>query len=239
MKTVKEVSRISGVSVRTLHYYHSIGLLHPTQITDSGYRLYDDAALQRLYCILLFRELEFPLKEIKRILQSEQFDQQAALQKQIEWLKQKRDYLDQVISHACQIQKTGVNAMSFQSLNKAKLQEYEAEAKQRWGDTAAYKEYEQKRKGKELAVDYDLMNLFVQFGQLQQQDPACQSAQELVAALQNHITEHYYTCTNEILNGLGMMYTADERMQQNIDQAGGEGTAAFVQKAIEEYCKKQ
>ena len=65
MKTVKEVSELTGVSIRTLHYYDSIGLLRPTEITESGYRLYDDTALERLQQILLFRELQFPLKEIK------------------------------------------------------------------------------------------------------------------------------------------------------------------------------
>ena len=74
MKTVKEVSRLTGVSIRTLHHYDAIGLLKPTQVTEAGYRLYDDAALQRLQNILLFRELQFPLKEIKAFL-----DREAAL----------------------------------------------------------------------------------------------------------------------------------------------------------------
>ena len=68
MKTVREVSRITGVSVRTLHHYDAIGLLKPAQVTEAGYRLYDDAALGRLQTILLLRELQFPLKEIAKIL---------------------------------------------------------------------------------------------------------------------------------------------------------------------------
>ena len=68
MKTVNEVSKLTGVSVRALHHYDAIGLLKPTQVTDAGYRLYDDTALARLQTILLFRELQFPLKEIKSIL---------------------------------------------------------------------------------------------------------------------------------------------------------------------------
>lgn len=75
MKTVHEVSRISGVSVRTLHHYDAIGLLKPTAVTEAGYRLYDDAALARLQNILLYRELEFPLKEIKAILDHPEFDE--------------------------------------------------------------------------------------------------------------------------------------------------------------------
>ena len=79
MKTVKQVSQVSGVSVRTLHHYDAIGLLKPTRVTEAGYRLYDDAALERLQSILLFRELQFPLKEIGRILDAPGFDRQAAL----------------------------------------------------------------------------------------------------------------------------------------------------------------
>ena len=69
MKTVHEVSKISGVSVRALHHYDAIGLLKPTAVTEAGYRLYDDAAIARLQSILLFRELEFPLKSIKAIIE--------------------------------------------------------------------------------------------------------------------------------------------------------------------------
>ena len=79
MMTIHEVSRLAGVSVRTLHHYDAIGLLLPTALTEAGYRLYDDTALARLQFILLFRELEFPLKDIKRILDDPNFDQSAAL----------------------------------------------------------------------------------------------------------------------------------------------------------------
>lgn len=74
MMTVHEVSKLAGVSIRTLQYYDKIGLLHPTGYTDAGYRLYDDADLERLQQILLFRELEFPLKDIKAIINSPDFD---------------------------------------------------------------------------------------------------------------------------------------------------------------------
>ena len=78
--TIHEVSKLAGVSVRTLHHYDAIGLLPPTALTEAGYRLYDDTALARLQFILLFRELEFPLKDIKRILDDPTFDQSAALE---------------------------------------------------------------------------------------------------------------------------------------------------------------
>ena len=93
MKTVKQVSELTGVSVRTLHHYDEIGLLKPAQVTEAGYRLYDDVSLQRLHAIMLLKELQFPLKEIRNILDSPGFDPMQALQQQIELLElQKADY---------------------------------------------------------------------------------------------------------------------------------------------------
>ena len=86
MLTVHEVSKLTGVSIRTLQYYDEIGLLSPASYTEAGYRLYDDSALERLQQILLFRELEFPLKEIRRIIDAPDFDQARALEQQIELL---------------------------------------------------------------------------------------------------------------------------------------------------------
>ena len=97
MKTVNEVSRLTGVSVRTLHHYDEIGLLKPSSITEAGYRLYDDTALERLQHILLFRELQFPLKDIKKILDSPDFDRNKALEQQIQLLTMKKEHLENLI----------------------------------------------------------------------------------------------------------------------------------------------
>ena len=97
MMTVNEVSKLTGVSARTLHYYDTIGLLKPAQMTESGYRLYDDAALERLQSILLFRELQFPLKEIRNILDSPNFDRNKALDQQITLLRMKKEHIENLI----------------------------------------------------------------------------------------------------------------------------------------------
>ena len=94
MKTVKEVSKLAGVSVRTLHYYDTIGLLKPTEVTGAGYRLYDDTALERLCQILLFRELEFPLRVIKQIMDNPGYDKGKALEQQIELLTFKKEHIE-------------------------------------------------------------------------------------------------------------------------------------------------
>ena len=241
MKTVKEVSSLTGVSVRTLHHYDAIGLLKPTEVTDAGYRLYDDDALARLQTILLFRELQFPLKEIKGMLDAEFFDPLAALSDQIRLLELRREHLDRLISHARQIQKTGVMHMDFNAYDTKKLDAYAAEAKKRWGHTDAWKESQEKAKGKtreDRTAEADgLMDIFRRLGAYRTGDPAAPGAQALIAELQEYITGHYYRCTNQILLGLGQLYAAGDEMNENIDRAGGPGTGDFACRAIEVYCK--
>ena len=121
MKTVKEVSKLTGISIRTLHHYDAIGLLKPTRVTEAGYRLYDSKALERLQAILLFRELQFPLKEIGRILDSPGFDPVSALEQQIKLLQLQRERLDALITHAQNLQKKGEWIMKFKGYILQKL----------------------------------------------------------------------------------------------------------------------
>ena len=241
MKTVAQVAKLTGVSVRTLHHYDALGLLKPTEITQSGYRLYDDAALQRLQTILLFRELEFPLKEIARILDIDGFDRMEALRDQIRLLELKREHLDNLIQHARKLEKTGGMYMNFKAFDKSKVDTYAAQAKEKWGKTQAYKEFEEKTKDQSaeqlLSVGDRLMDIFRQFGEIRDQDPGSAQAQALVQKLQDFITANYYTCTKQILAGLGQMYVAGDSMTDNINAAGGEGTADFASRAIEIFCK--
>ena len=241
MKTVKEVSRLTGVSVRTLHHYDAIGLLKPASVTEAGYRLYDDAALAKLQTILLLRELEFPLKEIRELLQSPGFDPIAALSDQIRLLELRREKLDRLIEHARQIQKTGVMHMDFKAYDYKKLDRYTEEAKARWGHTDAWRESQEKTRGKskeDLVSEADgLMDIFRRLGQLRTCSPASAEAQALIGELQRYISAHYYSCTPQILRGLGQMYAAGGEMTENIDRAGGTGTGDFARRAIELYCK--
>ena len=239
MKTVKEVSRITGVSVRTLHHYDAIGLLKPTAVTKAGYRLYDDAALKRMQSILFFRELQFPLKDIKRILDAPDFDPMTALSQQVHLLEMQREHLEQLISHAREIQRTGVFSMDFSKFDTSEIEKYAVEAKQKWGKTQAWQEFEAKNLPPRQAQENvdGLMDIFARFGAIRDTSPASRETQALVAELQGFITNHYYTCTKEILQSLGQMYIAGDSMTENIDAAGGAGTAQFAHAAIEEFCK--
>lgn len=239
MKSVKEVSELTGVSIRTLHHYDSIGLLSPAKVTKAGYRLYDEMSLERLHMILLFRELQFPLKEIKEILDSPDFDYEAAMRQQIQLLELQQQHIQKLIVLAKEIQRKGVNSMSFDVFRNRELEQYKKEAKKRWGSTNAYQEYEQKEKNRKNENDTanDFMELFAQAGALKTCKPEDEVVQKKVAEIQKFITDNYYTCTKEILKGLGSMYIGDERFKKNIDQVGGEGTAEFVKLAIDKYCE--
>ena len=241
MMTVHEVSKLSGVSIRTLQYYDKIGLLPPTEYTDAGYRLYDDKALETLQQILLFRELEFPLKDIKKIISRPDFDRSKALAQQIELLKLKKEHIENLIDLAVGIKAMGVKELTFDAFDTRKIDEYAAQAKASWGQTPAYKEFEEKSKGRTDKENRDLgegmMMIFTEFGAILETDPASEEAQALVKKLQDYITEHFYTCTNEILSGLGKMYAGGGDFTTNIDGYGGKGTAEFVHQAIEHYCR--
>lgn len=242
MMTVKEVSDLTGVSIRTLHYYDQLGLLPAAGHTDSGYRLYDDAALERLQQILLFRELEFPLKDIQRILTNSAFDRWKALAQQIELLTLKKQHLESLISLAQKTLTTGGTYMDFTAFDTQKIQEYTRQAKQQWGATSAYKEFEQKtaHQTAQEAADMGsrLMEILAVFGGMQHKSPTAPAVQTQVKALQAFITEHYYTCTKEIFAQLGQMYGAGGAFTENINAAGGPGTAEFAAKAIEVYCQQ-
>lgn len=243
MRTVNEVSKMTGVSIRTLHYYDQIGLLSPTSITEAGYRLYDDTALERLQHIMLFRELQFPLKDIGDILNASNFDRNKAIDQQIELLTLKKEHIENLITFARGIRGIGVKNMDFSAFDAKKLDEYAAQAKASWGKTEAYKEFEEKEKGRTKEQSDQIMEgmmaLFTEFGLLMKEGKAADSneVQAQVKKLQDYITEHFYTCTKKILAGLGKMYSGGGSMTENIDMFGGEGTADFAAEAIEVYCK--
>ena len=240
--TVHEVSKLAGVSIRTLQYYDKIGLLHPTGYTDAGYRLYDDADLERLQHILLFRELEFPLKDIRDILNSPDFDRSRALEQQIELLKLKKEHIENLMNFALGIKMMGVKHMDFKAFDRSKLDEYSRQAKELYGNTPEYKELEEKQKNRTKEEDNLLADRFMLFfkeaGEMKDKDPASPEAQDLVKRIQDYITENLYTCTNKILRGLGKMYSGGGDFTKNIDAYGGKGTAVFVDNAIRIYCDK-
>lgn len=242
MRTVKEVSKLTGVSVRALHHYDAIGLLKPTKVTDAGYRLYGDEAIGRLQSILLFRELRFPLKQIKAVLDRPDFDPIDALDGQIKLLELEHKRIGELIGLAREIQTKGVTTMSFDVFNKKEIEQYRAEAFEKWGNTKAYREFEEKDaaqdSGRYENLAKEMMAIFAELGKMKHLSPDFDGVQQKIADLWQFITDNYYTCTKDVLGGLGQMYVGDLRFKNNIDKAGGTGTAEFVSKAIAVFCAR-
>lgn len=242
---IKEFAELTGVSVRTLHYYDEIGLLKPSYVDEqNGYRFYDETSLERMQEILFYRELDFPLKSIAGILASPNYDKQKALVEQKRLLTLKKDRLERLIAALEQAEKGEITMSAFDNSEyETARQQYEAEAKQRWGGTDAYKESQAKTAGYSKDKWNDVLagmnGVFAEFAACKKcgESADSETAQRLVEKLQDYITSNFYYCTNEILAGLGQMYVCDERFKNNID-SHGEGTAEFVSEAIKSYCKK-
>lgn len=243
MKTVHEVAKLAGVSVRTLHYYDEIGLLRPDGASDAGYRLYGSKAMERLQQILFFRELDFPLGEIAAMLNAPNYNKTDALKNHKALLLLKRERLDAILSLVDKALK-GEEAVSIKEFDMSKIEEarekYASEAKARWGESHAYRQSEA-RTARYTKDDWAKASaqsnaIFEAFAALRGSDPASQEAQALVSRWKEFISGSFYDCTDEILAGLGEMYVEDERFTKNID-AFGEGTALFMRDAIRVYVK--
>jgi len=241
---INEVAKLTGVTVRTLHYYDEIGLLKPSEITQSGYRLYNEEALATLQQILFFKELDFPLDQIKDIVTSPAFDKAEALKNHRELLVKKRQRLDKLIILVDNTIK-GEDIMSFKEFDMSDIEKakskYASEVKERWGNSKAYAESEKKvnsyNKEQWQLIKDESDDIWKAFAA--NMDKAVESAevQALVKQWQDFITARFYNCTDEILQCLGLMYVEDERFKENLDKYG-DGLAEFVSQAIAVYCVK-
>ncbi|MGL4606913.1 MAG: MerR family transcriptional regulator [Eubacteriaceae bacterium] len=241
--TVKKVAELTGISVRTLHYYHKEGILIPKEVTETGYRLYDEKNLEQLQQILFLREVDFSIKEIKRILYSSDYNPAEVLRKQRELLLLKRIRLDNLIK-LLEKNLKGNRMMSFKEFDMEKIDavknKYAAEVNERWGGTKAYKESQSKTKNYSSS-DWEKINceaegIYHEFILNKSLPPEAPEVQELVEKWKNYISKNFYACNNEILKGLGEMYVADERFTKNIDQHC-EGLAQFMSDAIRIYTR--
>lgn len=240
--SVSEVAKLTGVSVRTLHYYDEIGLLSPSMVSETGYRFYDKLAIERLQQILFYRELDFPLKEIANMMNASDYKKEDALKRQRDLLKMKRKRLNKLIA-LLDANLKGEDTMSFKEFDMSEIEQakekYAKEVEAKWGNTDAY------MKSKEKTDQYSkedwnrMMNqadeIMGKFAKMVGENPASNAVQDLVLEWKNFISESYYDCTKEILAGLGEMYVMDERFKNNMDKFG-KGTAKLMSEAIEIYC---
>ncbi len=240
---VNEVAKFTGVTVRTLHYYDKIGLLSPSETTSAGYRLYGEKELHTLQQILFFRELDFPLNQIKKIILNPTFDSENALKSHRSLLIKKRKRIDGLVNLIEKILK-GENTMSFKEFNMTEIEKmrkaYIAEVKERWGNTVEFTESEEKTKiydkskWKKISMAYK--NIFEKFAKNKGKPVNHPDVQSLVKEWQDFISTNFYKCTNETLQSLGKMYVKDDRFKNNIDKYAN-GLSEFISKSINFYCE--
>ncbi|WP_224249913.1 MerR family transcriptional regulator [Hyalangium gracile] len=228
--TVSQVARLAGVSVRTLHHYDEIDLLRPTGRSEAGYRLYEQTDLQRLQQVLFFKELGFPLEEITRILKDPAFDLRAALLMQRQLLTERATRVKALI---------GAVDAALESLEKGTVMtkeemfevfgdfdpaKYEDEARERWGNTEAYKEsarrtsrYTKKDWQQIKAEGEEIMRALVAHLDAGRA-PTEPAVMEVAERHRAYITKWFYPCSHEIHRGLGELYVNDPRFTANIDK---------------------
>jgi DNA-binding transcriptional MerR regulator len=242
---VKEVADLVGISVRTLHYYDEIGLLTPEETTESGYRLYSDENLETLQQILFFKELGFPLKKIKEIINSPSFDRHEALVLQQKMLLEKRKRLDKMIAT---IEKTLQHMKGeIQMTNKEKFEgfdfshnPYEQEARELWGDEAVDKanaKLGNMTKEEQEAMTKEMNSIYQKLASLRNGSPESDEAQAAIKEWYDFLNNNFGNYSLEAFKGLGQMYVDDERFTKNIDQFG-EGLAKFMRDAMAVFADK-
>lgn len=246
---IKEVADLAGISVRTLHYYDEKGLLTPSYVSEAGYRLYEEKDLDRLRQILFFKELDFPLKEIKEILEHPDFNHNQALESHHQLLIKKRQRLDKIIAnleksmealkgerHMSQKEKLeGFDMSEFERYKK----EYRDEVKARYGGKTLeeceerIKDYSKEKWASIQEEGTETAKRFATF-MTEERDVGDKEVQDTVKNYQQYITDNFYNCTPEILKGLGQMYVADERFTSYYERFK-EGLAEYVHQAIDYY----
>lgn len=242
---IREVAKLVDISVRTLHHYDKIGLLTPTERTNANYRLYSEEDLKTLQQILFFRELEFPLKRIKEIIESPSFDREETLYLQRKMLLEKRRRLDKMIAT---INKTIKHQEGELEMTQKERFEgfdfthnpYEQEARQRWGDAAVDRsgaKFKSMSSAEQKDMGTRMNSIYTKLTALLDTPP---QSMEVQAAIKewyqflNETTDHYYSL--EAFQGLGEMYAADPRFTKNIDKFGT-GLAEFMCEAMTIFSK--
>ncbi|MEC0370547.1 MerR family transcriptional regulator [Paenibacillus chibensis] len=238
---VKEVAELAGISVRTLHHYDDIGLLHPSETTEAGYRVYTGEDLALLQQILFFRELGFPLKQIREIVSRPDFNRREAMELHHKLLLEKRVRLERMIETLEKTMKHEKGEIEMTNEDKFagfdfSSNPYEQEARERWGDQAVdesnaklnkLSKTEQEQLGEEMNAIYRKL------AALRNEPPASEEAQQAIGEWYDWLNR-MGKYSLEAFKGLGQMYVDDERFTRNIDQFG-EGLARFMRDAMAEY----
>ncbi len=246
MYTVKELSKLAGITPRTLHYYDEIGLLKPSQVGDNGYRYYGEEAVYRLQQIMLYRQMEIPLEKIGELMGRHDFDilsalqdHQAALEQKIVQMQQLVLTVEKTIEHLKGKTKMD-NKELFKGLSKAQEEAYAKEAEQMYdpeivrASNKKWKGYSDEEKSRILQ---ESGQIYVDMAAAIPQGAASDAAQTCVARWRKNM-EHFWTPNLDQLVGLSELYNQDERFKANFDKVNS-GLAEFFREAVKVYVARQ
>jgi len=244
LKTVKEIAKLTGITIRTLHYYDEIGLLKPSDVSEAGYRLYNKNDITIIQEILFLKEIGFELKQIKEIVNNPSFDEKTELKKQKEILILKKKRIENLIKLVDD--KLECNcSLSFSEFDEshiiAKQKEYHKEVLQRWKNTDSYREFESnhsKSNNQFTDLDKKSKEIFGKIAEYMNYPPSDKRVQGLISLWQDYITQNHYNCTNQMLECLSLMYVEDKRFKAYFNNLG-DNLAHYIGDAIKFYCQVQ
>jgi DNA-binding transcriptional MerR regulator len=244
--TVKQLAKLAHITPRTLHFYDEMGLLKPSYTQSNGYRVYEEKELLRLQQIMFFRELELPLEEIKKIIDAPGFNIVEALKshKKLIELKQKRltGLLETITKTIKKMSKetTMKDGDLYEGFDDAQMKEYQKEAKERWGNTEAWKQSQErvKKMGKAGTekVGKEMQSITVAIGKNMSEGIESKIIQDLVKKHHEAIG-NFYDSSYEMYKNLGEMYVADPRFTSYYEKIQP-GLAVFMRDAIKYYCAR-
>lgn len=247
--TVGEVAELTRLSIRTLHHYDAVGLLTPSARSEANYRLYTQADLARLWRILTYRELGFPLLEIARLLDADRAEEKRALELQAALLQEQMHTAQKKLRAVTSL----LNATGEKSMSKEELKDlfdgfdhsqYQDEVKERWGDTEAYRQNAERMK-RYSPADIERMKaegveLHAKYMALMDAGVSADSPQaaEVAEAHRAYFDRWFYDCSPEMLKNVSNLWVQDPRFTRNIDRAR-EGLAAYQYAAVQAWASKK
>jgi DNA-binding transcriptional MerR regulator len=246
--TVKDIIQITGITKRALHYYDKTDLLKPSKVEDNGYRYYDQEALGNLQMILLFKEMNFSLKDIAAMMQLSKDEQKDILREHRSTLVQRKQKLETIIDQLDEyVDGTDISHLNlFDDSPILSIQEqYDSEAKFVYGDTQKYQEFEanvnrlsaeeQEKAYQQFSVNMD--HVFRELAKHQDRSPASDEVQALVLEWKSCL-EQFMVCDGEILRCIAEAYTTDHRYAGYFDQFGDGDFLRFLYQAIMVYVER-
>jgi DNA-binding transcriptional MerR regulator len=243
----KEVAKLTGISVRTLHHYDAINLLRPNRNKENGYREYSEEDMDKLQQILFFKECGFPLAKIQKLLNSSSFNREEAFQLQKKYLLHEKKRIETMLDTLNRSMKSMKGEITMSLTEKfggfdMNNNPYEEEARRLWGDEAVDKSnahISSLTMEEKDSIAKGMDHLFTELATIRNENPASDTAQKAMEKMYRHFNKNFgYQYTLEAFAGVGQMYITDIRFTENVDQYG-KGLSQFLAEAMKIYADSQ